>query len=194
MFNIIKISSALILLLLSSQAAFADFWNLPQELDDQNTQVTFEVDSTWHTVHGVTKGVAGKIWLSNPKDHTSLNADIRLPVAMFNTDNSSRDERLAEVMAAEKHPQVLLRIASAPGLCTPPESDAVECKGELLGTLEIRGVAKELRFPYQIKKDGDHYNVSGELSFKWGGFGVEDPSILIARVKPDVIIRYQVRL
>jgi polyisoprenoid-binding protein YceI len=192
MFNITQICSAFILLL-SCQVAAADSWNLPQELNDQNTQVTFAVDSTWHMVHGVTSGLAGKVWLADPKNQASLKAEIRIPVARFNTDNASRDERLREVMAAKEYQEVVLRLNSGPD-CSITQGELSECRGELLGSLEIRGVSKDLRLPYLIKKDGEHYLVSGELSLMWGSFGVEDPSILIARVDPEVTIKYQVRL
>jgi hypothetical protein len=128
MFNITQICSAFILLL-SCQVAAADSWNLPQELNDQNTQVTFAVDSTWHMVHGVTSGLAGKVWLADPKNQASLKAEIRIPVARFNTDNASRDERLREVMAAKEYQEVVLRLNSGPD-CSITQGELSECRGK----------------------------------------------------------------
>lgn len=175
--------------------SLAEAWNLPQQISDTNTKIKFEVDSTWHMVHGTVSGLGGKVWLANPQDASSIQAEVTIPVAQFDTANSSRDSRLREVMAAEAFSEVKLHLQAAPEICKPQDLNASgACQGILLGTLEIRGMKRELRLPYQMTKVDSHYIVSGKFTFEWGAFGVEDPSILIARVKPEVAVTYEVKL
>jgi len=92
--------------LLGSTAFAGTRWNLPQQLSDTNTTVTFEVDSTWHLVEGKTAGIHGRVWLENQADTNSINIEVSLPVARFDTDRESRDEKLRTVMYAQRYPEV----------------------------------------------------------------------------------------
>ncbi len=187
-------------LLLAPLAAVADsatgYWNLPQELSDENVTVTFKVDTTWHMVDGKTSKLSGKSWLSNPKDPKSVNLDLTLPVALFDTDSESRDESLRESMAAKTYPEVKVHAAGVPDLCAPSHLDAPQavCSGNIPVQLTIRSTTQQMELPYTLRRNGDQYVIEGEKTFNWLSFGVDDPSIFIAKVKKDVTVRYQVTL
>lgn len=178
----------------SASATSPATWNLPIEVNDGNTQVSFSVDTTWHMVHGKTAGLSGKVWLADPKDPSSVHAEIHLPVASFNTDSEGRDKKLRKVMAQEQFADVLLKIEALDGACTPEKVTLEPCQATMSGSLAIRGLIRELRLPYSIKREGEHYRVSGDFTFQWADFGVEDPSILIAHVDKDVSIHYSMLL
>lgn len=196
LFNIKNsLASFSLFLLLPCVPAFA--WNLPNEISDSNTQVHFEVDSTWHTVHGKVSKITGKSWLSNPNDLSSVNAEIHFPIINFDTDNSSRDKKMREVMAADKFPDVVLNLhgMDPTRICLPNQvSETNGCESLLLGSLSIHGITRELKLGVKITKEQDGYSVSGSLPFEWASFGVEDPSILIAKLDPTVTVFFETHL
>lgn len=167
-------------------------WKTPMNLDDSNTAVSFEVDSTWHLVEGKTSGVQGG-FVIDAEDR--LEGEVSVPVEKFDTDRSSRDERLREVMDEPDFKTVTFRVQSATPLCKP---DAVSvngnCDGHINGALTIRDVTKEVDVPYSIKLEGDKYKAVGSFPIQWSEFGVEDPSILIAKVDPTAVISFSISL
>ncbi len=171
-------------------------WNLPKPLTTQNTEVTFEVDSTWHLVHGIAKQVEGKLWLEDPKDFRSVRGEVKLPVAEFDTDNSSRDSKLRKVMHADTSPLVTFQITgSVPMLCDPtklPESAA--CSFEVPGELAINNVKKDVMVTASLTHLQEAYRISGVTTIKWADFMIDDPSILIAKLHDEVKISFVVIL
>lgn len=170
-------------------------WNLPVQLNDQNTRISFEVDSTWHLVEGKTSGVSGAIWLADQGDPLSIRGDIKIPVARFNTDWESRDEELRHVMDIAHYPDVSFHLAGTQSLCKPDSLvEAASCTGELLGDLEIKSHRAPQAVGVQVRRDGDDFIVAGDFSINWSEFGVEDPSILIAKVQPQAKIMFEIIL
>lgn len=161
-----------------------------QSLNDDTTQVSFEVDTTWHTVEGKTSGITGRIWREPTDGAGGIRAEVHIPVAKFDTDNASRDEELRSVMDAAHFAEVLLQINSVDPACHPGALVDGGCDGVAQGALTIRGVAREIRLPCHLDKGPQGAKLSGQLSFEWGAFGVEDPSIIIAKVHKDVLVRY----
>lgn len=185
----------LVLLQISAQTAAAQGWNLPAELNDKNTKVGFQVDSTWHLIHGTTKGVTGKAWLENENDPSSVRAKVSLPVNSFNTDNSSRDSRMREVMQADKFNEVVFELVSLGEGCSPTALESLpECRVAGHGRITIRGVTHEVDLPMVVKLKAGTYQVAGTAKIKWPDFGVEDPSILVARLAKEVEVHFAVAL
>lgn len=171
-------------------------WYLPIQLSDKNTEVKFHVDSTWHMVEGTASGMVGNIQLANERDPSTVQVLVNLPVGKFNTGNSMRDNRLREVMDLENHPMVTFKGNGLNEKCTP--AHVVEngnCDDTLSGEIIIRGVTKKANVPVQIVS-GEHqaFWVTGQLPLSWKEFGVEDPSIFIARVDPVVKVYFRVHV
>ncbi len=161
------------------------------KLDDTNTRISFEVDTTWHLVKGKTNGITGRLWRETPGDDASIRAEIKIPVASFDTDSESRDKELRSSMAAEQFPNVSLNVEQIDRACMPASLGSSEsCAGQMTASLTIRDVRKELKLPYQLKKGPKGLEVSGSVAFEWLAFHVKDPSILIARVHKEVLVRY----
>lgn len=170
-------------------------WNLPCALNDSNSKITFEVDSTWHMVHGKTNGLRGKAWLLDPNDPKSIRAELSLPVASFDTDSKSRNERLQEVMASEHFPEVKFNLTSVTDICDPDSlADHGQCPAHLVGDLIIRDHSKPVDVLATVTKTGDAFSIDGKLPFQWEEFGVEDPSILVARVDKTVEASFRLNL
>ncbi len=179
-------------LIVTIGTARSETWDIPAELNDKNTTVTFVVDSTWHTVHGTTKNIAGEVHLRDPHDPLSVEVELRVPVKLFDTDSDLRDDRLVEVMAAETFPEVRFVSKRLSKECEPTVvTRDGGCRGTLSGRLTIRDVTKEVSLPAEIRDTANGYRIQGSLSIRWEGFHVEDPSILIAKLDPVVTISYQ---
>lgn len=171
------------------------FWNLPVQINDSNTEVVFEVDSTWHLFQGQTKNLSGRIWLRDPGDFSSVQGEIILPVAQFDTDSSGRDKKMRRVMSEDQYKNVVFKLAKVDKLCAPnlitPENI---CKIILNGTLTIRGVTQNISFPGTITKIDGKYQIKGTAKLDWSTYGVEDPSIFIATVYKDMTVDIKVTL
>jgi len=182
----------MLLCLLSSTEAGAVPWSLPQPISDENTAVTFEVDSTWHTVHGTTSGLMGQV---SRTPEGAVVVDVELPVSKLDTDNESRDEKLRRCMDEPAFPRVKLQAIDSGGRC--PEADVAadeRCRGELRGSLTIRDVTRAIALPFEGGWEGGRFVLQGMTSFDWSTFGVEDPSILIAKVDEVVKVHYRFAL
>lgn len=188
---------SILILLLAAQPCFAQEgagWRLPLELNDQNTQVRFEVDSTWHMVHGEVSGISGMAEQRDPNDPASIQAEIHFPVKKFDTGWGMRDSSLYDHMAADTYPEVTLEITGLKGGCGPEEAAAGGCSGTLQAKLHIRDVSRPVDLPVTIVRQGADYLASGSYTFRWAAYNVEDPSIMLAKVKPDVKVLYSVRV
>jgi polyisoprenoid-binding protein YceI len=171
-------------------------WNLPLEANDSNVKASFEVDTTWHTVHGKMSHVRGRVWLKDTKDELSVQSQLAFPVQFFDTDNKSRDKELRECMSADKFPDATLIIDSSQNLCHPADiTSGHPCQALLKGSLSMRGVSREIGVPAKVSRtDSGNYLVDGEVSFDWSSFGITDPSIFVARVKKIVKVTYSIEI
>ena len=185
----------LLMTLLVPQLSLADPWNTPATLSDSNTTVSFAVDSTFHYVEGHTKGITGRAWLESPSDYRSIRAELSLPVAQFDTDSARRDARMREVLHADTSPAVQVAVAGSDSVCDPDGiTAATPCSMALTTKLTINQTTKTMSIPATITRNGDSFIVTGSSSLQWADYGVEDPSILIARLDPTVTINFSITL
>jgi polyisoprenoid-binding protein YceI len=182
---------SLILFPLQLMAEGQPTWDLPQKLNDKNTQVKFEVDTTWHVVYGEIKNTSGKVSLSNPEDLRSITAEIRFPVKSFSTGWDKRDDSLHDSMKADKYSDVIFRSTHLGGACLPETIEKEgSCNAMLTGTLQITDTVKEIIIPVTISKEKNQYKITGKYKFEWKAYNMEDPSIIIAKVNPNVEVTY----
>jgi len=184
------------LFFLLQNSAAAETWNLPQHLNSSTTQITFEVDSTWHLIRGVVKQIEGNLWIEDPKDFHTVRGKIVLPISAFDTNNESRDEELRTVMHAETSPDVAFELLnSVPLLCDPETlKESQKCPFEISGDLTINNVTRNISLKSEITSIGSSYKISGTTTIRWADYNVEDPSILIAKLYDDVKINFSVLL
>lgn len=170
-------------------------WYLPLELNDGNTSISFEVDSTWHLIHGKTSGIRGNIWLELPTDPQSIRGNISIPVDRFDTDNSSRDSRLRKVMNSEQFSNVTFSINSVENLCLPQTLLANgQCSGSARGLLSIENHEEVIPLTFSVSHSPTGFTIVGTADFSWRMFPIEDPSILVARLDDNVKITFTVNL
>ena len=170
-------------------------WALPAQLDDSNTAVSFEVDSTFHLVQGKTSQISGTVRQAKRDDPLAIEVDLSIPVRSFNTDWDLRDEELAKVMAAADFPSVRFTSNHLHENCHPARlRNDGHCTGTLEGTLTIRDVTQPVSLPVEITRENGRDLISGKLTVSWADYHVEDPSILIAKLAPVVTISYSTEI
>ena len=60
----------------------------------------------------------------------------------------------------------------------------------LAGTLTIRDVVRPVSVPATYAWEGDDLRIKGRQALAWADFGVPDPSTLLAQVRPEVTILF----
>lgn len=184
-----------VLLYPSSGWAQSQTWNLPLKLSPANTKVAFTLDTTWHTVHGVAKSLGGEVHLEDVKDFRSIAGEVIIPVASLDSDNSLRDDEMREVMAEKQHKNILFHLQKVAEICDPTGlEDTQSCPVKILGDLQIRGTTLPVELEGSVTRKANDYRVNMGVNLEWERFGVEDPSIFIARVDDTVSISVDVSL
>lgn len=189
----LKILFALLLSLSFAQAE--TYWNLPKKLNPQNTTLNYELDTTWHMVHGKVEQLEGEVHLAQQQDYKSIRAKVKFNVSAMDSDNEDRDEEMRQVMTAETFPQIVFNLTSIDQICSPEELNKINtCKYSGQGKITIRDISANLPISGEITKTADGYEISGETQLKWADFGISDPSIFIAKVYADVNIKFVLKL
>jgi flavin-dependent dehydrogenase/polyisoprenoid-binding protein YceI len=203
--NIISLISILITLFFSlhiaaeeSQAVSAkNSWGLPITLSDKNAKINFEVDSTWHLVKGTTKNISGSV--ANDSDGNGkanqLKISVLIPVKDFDTDSSMRDDKMRTVMNAEKFPNVKFEANTELKTCTAEiTARQSSCEETISGNLTIKDKTLPIKLPIKFSYKDERFEISAKTSLDWSDFGVEDPSILIAKLDKIVNIYIKIEL
>ncbi len=60
----------------------------------------------------------------------------------------------------------------------------------LHGTLLLHGVAMPLSVPALVSREGDNLRLRGEVPLVLADHGIPDPSVLVARVSPTVLVTF----
>lgn len=160
-------------------------------LSPTNTTIAFTVDSTWHTVHGKATDVSGVVNGDSLWKLSSLNGEVTIPVTGLDTESSMRDKKMRTVMHASEHPTISFRFNQGRGNCSRASSE--NCRGELPGTLTIAGVSLPVMLAVEYLHHEGTLTVQASTTIRWADFGVEDPSILVARVAPETTIAITVK-
>lgn len=169
-------------------------WALPFIIDDSNTHINFQVDSTWVLVNGVAKGIKGSITYLKNSDSV-MNTELILPVSELSTGLSMRDNHMLEIMASDNNPDIMVLLSADVTNCKPSTLRTVgHCELMQKGQITIRGITREITLKSLVKKTQSGYEASGEIVFPWASFGIEDPSNFFAKLREDVSVFYTVVL
>ena len=167
----------------------------PIALSDGNTEVTFEVDSTWHLVHGKISDTSGSISMENINSQQVIKVKLQFPVEKFDTDSEMRDSRMREVMDQAHFPLVKVETEFSQQQCLVAEQFILgKCKFQLPAAVTIRDTKRQVNLDITVEQTTNSLEVIGTASLLWSDYGVEDPSILIATLDPEVQISFRVKL
>ncbi len=157
------------------------------QLDAQQTQIHYTVDSTLHTVHGTFKLKHGDLWF----DRTSGKAGGSLVVDAASGDSGSgaRDGRMHKnVLDSAKYPEVTFvpdRIEGGP----------VNLNGDstvrMHGMFTIHGGTHELTMNVKSHIDHDRLTATIDFPVPYTSWGMKNPGNFLLKVKDTVEIEIQ---
>ena len=169
-------------------------WNLPINISKENTEISFIIESTWHDVIGKLNNLTGKVYLKELNNFRSVAGEVAFNVVDMDTENSSRDEKMRKVMDVSQFPSVIFKLDDVKDLNEPSAISNDSQNITINGSMTIKGVTKKLSILSSIKKINSNFLIESSFIINWKEFGVEDPSILIAKVYPDVKINVKLKL
>ena len=109
---------------------------------------------------------------------------VTVPAASLRTGIDLRDRHLREkYLQAAQYPNIQLE-AQRSALKQPPAGGSVTAEAD--GTLSMHGKSKTVRFKYTAQHEGGRIKVEGALRIDIRDFGIEVPSYLGLKVKPEV--------
>lgn len=102
--------------------------------------------------------------------------EVRIKTSSFDTDNSSRDEKMYEsILEIKKFPHMIFKSNNKVIL----NEGVVEISGEL----RIKEVEKNIKLKLTVEKKGASFYIKGLAAISLKDFNVPDPSIAIASVR-----------
>jgi polyisoprenoid-binding protein YceI len=153
----------------ATDAQSADHSFLPA---DEGSAISFSIKNFGLNNNGSFKGLRGTIGF-DPQNVAADSFDVSIDAASVNTDNEMRDDHLRKetYFDVEKYPRI--RIVST-------AVTEVDGKGhyKFAGKLTIKGVTKEISFPFLATRAGNDYIFKGAFTINRRDFGVGGASTL----------------
>ncbi len=145
---------------------------------------------TSSTAKGVTKGVTGEFHLTADGLDASKPTSFTVDLTTLTSDESRRDARTQSALETSKYPTTTFTATKITGL--PAEFTATDTVLQLIGTMDLHGVQKEITWELKVKRDGDILSVLGTTEFKYSDFGIQKPDIAgMVTVEENVTLQVQ---
>lgn len=176
---------AALLLGLSAQARAEDATELV--VDPARTNLTFHAQTTFHPFDGNAPGASGTLTLSAGRP---VAGTVEFPVARLQSGSDARDAdmRGPGYLDARTFGTVRFQLASFSGPAVPTSGEAT---GTLQGTLQVKGVRRELSVPVKYGWAQGRLEVRGTFPLDIRDFGVPVPVVfLVQRMEPRVQVEF----
>jgi polyisoprenoid-binding protein YceI len=145
----------------------------------------FELQTSVKPVSGEALGFSGSI------DTDALTGTLSVDATALTTGFGPRDSRmLTTCLEVARFPAIQLVVASIEGDIAGLRHGAGTGAVTLAGTLTIRDVVRPVSVPATYAWEGDDLRIKGRQALAWADFGVPDPSTLLAQVRPEVTILF----
>lgn len=152
-------------------------------LEPSDTSVAFDLDTTFHDVHGTMEVLEGDIRF----DPTSRKVSGRVVVdaTSASTEHAKRDKKMhRQVLESDRYPRIVFQPRSFEGvLDRSGDSDL-----RINGTIEIHGSAHEVQIPTRVRLAGDSLTGTAHFTVPYVEWGMKDPSVLMFRAGKEVRI------
>ena len=157
------------------------------ELMKDRCAAGFDATSTLHDFRGWTKSVRGSIQFEKDRLEETAAALVSVDARTLDTNNPDRDREMhADFLNSDKYPEFRFELKEF------RRTSAGSCR--MKGTLEIRGVAREVEMSgvFEPREDG-YLRVKGELRTKMSDFGISPPvTALVIRVDDEIRIWFEI--
>jgi len=155
-------------------------------LDPAASEISFEVDSTLHTVEGTARLVSGELRF-DPAGGPAEGA-IEVDATSLDTGNGMRDDKLhGSVLESKRYPRIVFH-PSRLVVASPGEADT-DVRVE--GTLDLHGGSWPLTIPATVHRTGETVELEARFPVPFVEWGLEDPSNFLLSV--DKIVQVHVR-
>ncbi len=114
-------------------------------------------------------------------DIESIKGSVAIDALSLVSDDAKRDEHMYGTLDAEKFPKINYTI------------QAVKKEGagyDILGTLDLHGVQKEVHFKSSIEESSGKVKMRGESAIKMSDFSITPPTLLFLTVRDDVNLTF----
>jgi polyisoprenoid-binding protein YceI len=165
------------------------------EIVPELSRVAFDAKSTLHDFTGVTQNVSGAFRLDFDDPQGAWTGSVRCDATTLKTGVDGRDSNMWEYLDTKNHPAIEFTIEKF-----EPAKDGVDvakqtAKGEVKGTMRIRGKQKPVRMPVQLEIDAQkRLIVKGEMPLSLPDYDVPVPSQLgVINMEKDVKVWISLR-
>lgn len=190
-----KLINLLAFLLLPAVVANANPWNLPEDLTDQNMQITFEVHAPWNILDGTAQQVNGKLSLLQNKDPGSLQADLTAQDISYKAGLSVAGRLVSGWLKLNPPTPARFIISDSRLECTPQTiSSTTPCPGSVSGKLNIWRKDYTIDLPIEMQAVATGFKLIGTKAINWGEYGFGDPESTIANLKPVIKLNFLISL
>ncbi len=141
---------------------------------DNGSKIHFVIDNFGIATGGDFTGVAGSIKF-DPADLTSADFDVSVDAGTVDTDIEARDNHLrkSDYLDIKNYPRILFKSSRI----TKTNKDGYLF---MFGNITIKGVIKEVKFPFTATAKEDGYLFEGNFKLNRRDFGVGGRSISLA--------------
>lgn len=165
------------------------------EIVPELSRVAFDAKSTLHDFTGVTQNVSGSFRIDFDDPQGAWTGSVRCDATTLKTGVDGRDSNMWEYLDTKNHPAIEFTMVKF-----EPVKDGVDvakqtAKGEVVGTMSIRGKQKEVRMPVQLEIDAQkRLIVKGEMPLSLPDYEVPVPSQLgVINMQPEVKVWVSLR-
>jgi polyisoprenoid-binding protein YceI len=166
------------------------------EIDARTSTVGFDGSSTLHDFTGRTHAITADLRADSTDPGRLVGGAVWIEARTLDTDNSSRDEDMYDLLDVKHYPQIVFYLDSVDGQL---EGGKGEFTGR--GRFVIRGVEKARVFHFRIdpipaaKADAGHeLRLQGEVRFNINDHGIKRPSVLIVKMADEVRVWFDLTL
>jgi polyisoprenoid-binding protein YceI len=153
-------------------------------------RVGFDAKSTLHDFTGVTSRVAGAFRADFDDPAGAWTGEVSAVAASLATGVAGRDENMREHLDAKTHPDIRFVVSRF-----HPAADGIDvakrtARGEIEGTMSIRGASKTFRMPIRVEVDAQQRVVlTGQAPLRLSDYGVPVPSQLgLISMQDEVVV------
>ena len=145
---------------------------------DSTSKVHFVIKNSGINTGGDLSGLKGKIHFL-PNNVSESHFAVSVSVSTIDTDNGMRDANLKsdEYFDAAKYPEI-----SVGSTKIGKTNKTGEGYYYFTGNLTVKGITKEISFPFQAKAQGDGYEFTSNFQIDRTAFGIGEKNIVLSNV------------
>ena len=152
-------------------------------LDPAQTQISFTVDSTLHTVHGDFRLKRGSIQFDSTTG--AAGGELVVDSASGESGSDGRDKRMhKDILESPKYSDIVFTPQHVKGTVSNNGKSNIEVEG----ILTMHGKSKPVIMPLEVQLQNGTGSADGGFSVKYQEWGMKNPSTFILRVNDTVHI------